>query len=170
MQKLKPLLLPVCMIGFFIGCVQIFLLLRMSWIDFSAVFFYGILFLMLYILIAAYSRRNKSLFIFAALFMIAFMCVRFSSGHIENYYFKNTIVKANILKEDLMEYRKTHKVYPESLKGLYKNSKVPKYNIGLIRFYFAYYKANTSYRIYFNHFEGKTFVSHDNSIEWNVDD
>ncbi len=170
MQKLKPLLLPVCMIVFFIGCVQIYLLLRMSMFNFSAVFLYGILFLMLYILKAAYSKRNKSLFISTALFMIAFICVRFSRGHIEDYYFKHTISKANILKENLKEYRKIHKLYPESLKGLYKNSRVPRYNIGLVGFDFAYFKADTSYRIYFNHFEGRTFVSHDKSNEWNVDD
>lgn len=102
--------------------------------------------------------------------MIACMCVKLSTAYIEDYHFKNAISKANILKEDLKEYRKTYKVFRAGLKEIYNKSRVPAYNIGLLKYHFTYYKTDTSYRIYFNHFEGRAFVNHGESNVWNVDD
>ena len=152
------------MIAFFIGCVQLLLLFRMRWFDvFSNFFFYGILFLMLFILVVSYSKKINSLFISTAIVMIAFMAVRLSLSHIENYYFQKTISKGVIFKTDLETYKKKHQKFPESLKDIYKESNPPQYNIGLLQYNFMYHKTDTSYRLYFNHFHGSMFINYGES-------
>ena len=159
------------MIVFFIGCVQLLLSFRMGYIDlFSTLFFYGILFLMLFILVVSYSKKINSLFISTAIFMIAFMAVRLSLSHIENYYFQRTILKGAILKTDLGAYKEIHQKFPESLKEIYKESNPLRYNIGLLRYNFMYHKTDTSYRLYFYHFHGSMFINYGESNGWNFDD
>jgi len=171
MRKYISIIIPFCMIVLFIGCVQFLLLLRMSFFDFfSTFFFYCILFSMLWILIASYKKKINLLFVSTATFMIAFMSVKLSLRHIEDYHFQRTISKGDIIKSDLQDYKVVNKVYPESLKEMYKKSKVPKYSIGLIKYNFDYYCTDTSYRLYFNHFDGSSFINNGESHVWNFYD
>jgi hypothetical protein len=121
-------------------------------------------------LIRAYLKKIVSLFISTAIFMIAFMSVKLSFRHIEDYYFQRTISNGIILKTDLKEYKKIYKVFPENLNELYKKSQAPQYNIGVLKYNFSYYKTDTSYRLYFNHFEGKMFRNNGESDVWNFYD
>ena len=102
--------------------------------------------------------------------MIAFMGVKVSLNRIEDYYLQRTISKGTILKANLKEYKKSHKKFPESLEGFYKEYDATQYNIGLRKYYFRYYKTDTSYRLYFNHFHGSMFKNYGESNVWNFYD
>ncbi len=155
------------MLVLFLGCVQLYLILRMSFFDFySKIFFYGISFLMLCVLLSAFFKKKIALFISTAIFIIAFISVRLSLRQIEDYYFERTISKAFILKTDLKEYKKFKKIFPDSLNELYNKAQSPQYNIGLFKYNFSYYKTDTSYKLYFNHFEGSMFRNNGESDAW----
>ena len=102
--------------------------------------------------------------------MIAFMAVKVSLNGIEDYYLQRTISKGAILKKALKEYKKNHKKFPKSLDDLYKEYGATQYHIGLRKYYFRYYKTDTSYRLYFNHFHGSMFQNYGESNVWNFDD
>jgi hypothetical protein len=158
------------MLIFLAGCAQIYLRLRMSFLGFANLFFYGILFLTFTLLvIGAYKKKNMFVFI-SIFFMFPFMSVKLRFKRIENFYFDRSVSNGNIIKTDLKRYYSNYKEYPQSLDELYKNSKAPKYNMGFFEYDFTYRRTDTSYKLYFNHFDGRMFVNYGESEVWNFYD
>lgn len=157
MHKIKSILIFVSVLVFFAGCVQIYLILRMSIFGFANLFFYSILVLNFSSIVIEIYKKNKAFVIASILFMFAFMSVKLTFNRIDNYYFNKAVSKGDVIKSDLKKYQKINKEFPESLEILYGKSQIPQYNIGVLKYHFRYYKTDTSYKIYFNLFEGRMF-------------
>ena len=147
------------------------MILKMAFYDVNSnPFFYAVLFLILSFIAISWYKKNRLLIIVSILFLIAFISVRLSFKQIEEYYFNKAISKGAAIKKDLKHYYDAHNKFPEGLNDLYKKSEAPQYNIGILKYNFSYYKTDTSYKLYFNHFEGRMFVNYGESNIWNFYD
>ena len=171
MHKVKPILTIICTVLAFIACIQIYLLLRMSFFDeISAMFLYGALFAGFCSIAIGFNKRSKLLLISGILCLTVFFSMRFSIDSIEAYYLKQVVAKGDVIKRDLDQYHNLHNEFPTSLKILYYKSLTPGYNIGLLKYSYSYYKTDTSYRLYFNFFGGRTFINKGEYYTWILDD
>lgn len=171
MHNVKHILTVICTVLAFISCIQIYLFLKMSFFDeISTMLLYGILFIAFCSLAIGYNKRSRILLISGILCLAFFFSMRFSFDFIEAYYLKQVVVKGNGIKRDLDQYRNLHNEFPTSLKILYTKSQVPGYHIGLLKYPYNYYKTDTSYRLYFNFFGGRTFISWGAYHTWTLDD
>lgn len=158
---LKPfsILAIICILIFLAGWVQVYLLLNMGFFGLGDVFFVASLFITLLLLAFSPLKRRKAYWAGGIMCLVVFVCVEISFSHIESYYFNNAQFKGNQVKADLKKYHETHDAFPETLKAMYSGSGIPKYNIGLVKYEFGYYRTDTSYNMSFNLFKARTFCN-----------
>ena len=140
------------------------------WAYWEICFFFGVLFLMFCSLVIGFYIKNRPLIIYIILLLITFMLSKIFFYHIEDYYYKQAVLKANVIKADLKQYKEKYKELPETLQVLYEGKPIPEYNIGVLKYDFGYHKRDSNYSLSFNFFEGLTFINRGEYNTWIVYD
>ena len=167
---LKIILFIVISIFMTILLCQFYLYLRLNILSLSSTLFrYLTLFLGFIVLIFGYFKRLFFLIILGFCVVFAFGPINYYFKPISNYFYQSALKKSEEVTNKLKDYHQIHNKYPDNLSIIYGKEN-PNYKVGIFPVYYTYYRNDSTYKLFFNFFDGKTFCMFGNSGFWTICD